>query len=85
MLLMVGCVTTKEVEIQYVKYPVPETLLSPCTTVDIKYETNGDLLTSLIDLNASYRVCSEKVNSLRELLSKADFMSEASLVNSSNN
>lgn len=48
-----------------IEYAIPpDVLLKPCGHVDIKFDTNGDLIMSLIELDAQYKLCAARVSSI---------------------
>lgn len=60
--------TITNTEIKYILPDIPETMLDPCKEVEIDIQTNGDLLISLINLQAAYLECSSKVSSVSTIL-----------------
>lgn len=63
-ILIQGC-ATDPVVINYVR-EIPDVLLKPCENIELRYQTNGELLESLVTLNAQYRICKLRMDSLIE-------------------
>lgn len=72
-MVMMGCAETRiETRIEYVKPTIPQSILEPCKTVDVAFETNGELLMSFIELQTAYLECSSKVYSISQILNSYD-------------
>lgn len=65
-----GCARTiTETKVEYIQPEIPESIISPCDTVqESSFTTNGELLMSYISLQSSYIICASKVSSIRSML-----------------
>lgn len=52
-------------EVARIEYAIPpDVLLRPCVDVDVRFDTNGDLIMSLMELDTQYKLCAARVSSL---------------------
>lgn len=63
--------------IEYKLIKPPETLLTPCPTLDFNMKTNGDMVMALIEYNTQYYLCSLKVQSMIDYYNNTEFISDS--------
>jgi hypothetical protein len=68
-----SCSTAPSVQyvVQYQYVEPPPALLRQCKRPTIRYATNGELVTSLVELNTAYEVCAKRVSALVTFHKKA--------------
>ncbi len=61
---MNSCATDRAA-VTKIEYAIPATqILQPCQNVELKFNTNGEMLMSLLELNTQYQICSAKMDAV---------------------
>ena len=73
---MSGCATDRVV-VTKIEYAVPsEAILQPCSDVELKYHTNGEMLMSLIELNTQYQICAARMDAVIQYFENIQIVNE---------
>jgi hypothetical protein len=73
---MSGCATDRVV-VTKIEYAVPsESILQPCPDVTLKFATNGEMLTSLIELNTQYHICAARLDAVIQYYKNIQILNE---------
>lgn len=69
MIIQTGCAKTiYDTKVEYITPDIPTSMLEPCRTVEMSFNTNSELLNSFISLQSAYLECSAKVSSISLIL-----------------